>query len=273
MGEMVTSIRETLEQRRESFDSMLAKQIDFDRFVRIATGQIANNPKLAKCSRTSLLNAISTAGQLGIEPGIMGQGYLVPYGSTCTFIIGYRGLIDLARRSGQIAKIEARLVCENDEFEVQYGTEERFIHKPNIFGERGKTLGVYAEAYYTPTPGTKHQTVQRVFMTRDDVEKVRRGSKGANSGPWRDHWDEMAKKTAVRRLCKMLPLTAEIAEGLQRADDQEYDNRTREVVDPATVDARETNSAEMLLEVDPEPEATPEEHGEGVIVDGVPFPV
>ena len=156
--------------------------------------------------------------QLGLEPGgALGHAYLIPFdkrqkingrwetvSTEAQLIIGYRGMIDLARRSGQILSISARTVHVNDKFSYSYGLEETLEHSPCETGDRGELTHVYAVARL------KDGGVQFEVMSRADVEKVRALSKAGSSGPWVDHFDEMAKKTVIRRLFKYLPVSIEL---------------------------------------------------------------
>ena len=189
----------------------LPKHMTSDRLARIALTEIRKVPTLAKCDQTSFLGAIMQCAQLGLEPGgALGHAYLLPFenrkkGITeVQFIVGYRGMIDLARRSGQIVSLTARTVHENDEFSYQYGLSEDLKHVPAT-GERGALQYVYAVAKL------KDGGVQFEVMSRSDVDKVRAQSKAGNYGPWQTHYDEMAKKTVIRRLFKYLPVSIELA--------------------------------------------------------------
>ena len=189
----------------------LPKHMTSDRLARIALTEIRKVPTLAKCDQTSFLGAIMQCAQLGLEPGgALGHAYLLPFenrkkGITeVQFIVGYRGMIDLARRSGQIVSLTARTVHENDEFSYQYGLNEDLKHVPAT-GDRGALLYVYAVAKL------KDGGVQFEVMSRSDIDKVRAQSKAGNYGPWQTHYDEMAKKTVIRRLFKYLPVSIELA--------------------------------------------------------------
>jgi len=196
----------------------LPKHMTADRLARIATTEIRKVPKLAACDQTSFLGAIMQCAQLGLEPGgALGHAYLIPFdkrqkvngrwetvGTEAQLIIGYRGMIDLARRSGQILSISARTVHVNDKFSYAYGLEETLDHVPSESGDRGELTHVYAVARL------KDGGVQFEVMSRADVEKVRALSKAGSSGPWVDHFDEMAKKTVIRRLFKYLPVSIEM---------------------------------------------------------------
>ncbi len=135
-------------------------------------------------------------------------------------IIGYRGMIDLARRSGQIASLSARVVREGDEFSFEFGLDEKLIHRPGE-NEDAPVTHVYAVARL------KDGGTQFEVMTRKQIELVRSLSKAGNNGPWVTHWEEMAKKTAIRRLFKYLPVSIEI----QRA--VSMDEKEPLTIDPA----------------------------------------
>ncbi|EFN8903469.1 exodeoxyribonuclease VIII [Escherichia coli] len=138
----------------------------------------------------------------------------------CRVIIGYRGMIDLARRSGQIASLSARVVREGDEFSFEFGLDEKLIHRPGE-NEDAPVTHVYAVARL------KDGGTQFEVMTRKQIELVRSLSKAGNNGPWVTHWEEMAKKTAIRRLFKYLPVSIEI----QRA--VSMDEKEPLTIDPA----------------------------------------
>ncbi|WP_289006023.1 recombination protein RecT [uncultured Kingella sp.] len=191
----------------------LPKHMTADRLARIATTEMRRVPALANCSPESFLGAIMQCAQLGIEPSnSLGHAYLIPFGNgkdkqgraNVQLIIGYRGMIDLARRSGQIVSLSARAVYENDEFSYEYGLHEDLTHKPSEDGNTGSLTHVYAVARL------KDGGIQFEVMSRAQVDAIRAQSKAGNSGPWQTHYEEMAKKTVIRRLFKYLPVSIEI---------------------------------------------------------------
>jgi len=197
------SIEQLLKRLAPQLERALPKHMTVDRFARVALTEFRKTPALAKCSSESFMAALMMGAQLGLEPGnSLGHCYLIPYGNTCQFILGYRGMIELARRSAQIVSIQAHEVYENDEFIFEYGLEEKLIHRPNL-GDRGEVKLFYAIAKLV---GGGYQID---MMTKHDVENVRKRSKAGNSGPWITDYNEMAKKTVVRRLFKMLPISIE----------------------------------------------------------------
>ncbi len=193
-----------------------------ERLLSVCMTEIRKTPKLRECSQASLLGSVIQAAQLGLEPGsALGHCYLIPFmnrkaGITeCQFMLGYRGMLALARRSGAIVNIDARVVFSGDDFDLLYGTDTRVVHKPCLNGERGGVIGVYAVAHLQGGGS------QVEYMTLQDVFAIRDASKAKNDGPWQTHFEEMAKKTVVRRLFKYLPVSVEAltAVGLdERAD-------------------------------------------------------
>ena len=159
------TIFDVIQAGAKQFATALPKHINSDRFVRIAITTIRQNPKLAQCSQESLLGALMVSAQLGLEPGVLGQCYLIPYGRECQFQIGYKGMIELLRRSGQLKDIYAYSVYENDEFEMTYGLERNLKHKPNL-QDRGNFIGCYCVAVL------KDDARAFEYMTKEEIESV-----------------------------------------------------------------------------------------------------
>jgi recombination protein RecT len=204
-----------------------------DRMIRIVMTSLSMNRNLWQCSEQSLLAAVMQAAQLGLEPdGALGMASLVPYGNQCQLIIGYRGYIQLALRTGAIKDIRTRLVYDGDEFEVTYGIEENVHHVPKrmemkamaetldaLAGGRGDALepdpiAVYGVAVYVN--GGHHFEV----LYADDVARIRNCSKGWKhpSSPWQQWKGAMWRKTAVKQTLKYCPLAAEDAGWVSRAN-------------------------------------------------------
>lgn len=216
----------------------LPKHMTADRLARIALTEIRKTPKLAQCDQASFLGAVMQCAQLGLEPGgALGHAYLIPFGNQVQFIVGYRGMIDLARRSGQIVSIEAREVYEADKFKVRFGLDPDLQHEPAWEqADRGKLRAVYAVAKL------KDGGVQFEVMSKAEIDKIRAQSKAgaSSSSPWTTHYNEMAKKTVIRRLFKYLPVSIELSQavvldeqaeaGVKQSYDFEIDQETGEVV-------------------------------------------
>ena len=197
----------------------LPKHVTADRLARIALTEVRKNPKLMRCDQASFLGAVMQCAALGLEPGgALGHCYLLPFEkrekvggqwktvrTDVQFILGYRGMIDLARRSGQIVSLEARAVYAKDKFEVELGLDSNIVHKPAWEeADRGQLTFVYAVAKLVGGG------VQFDVMSRAEIEKVRARSKAKDNGPWVTDFDQMSVKTVVRRLFKYLPVSIEI---------------------------------------------------------------
>lgn len=206
------SLSSLLDSMKPEIARCLPKHITADRMTRIALTEVRKNKDLAVCDQASFLGAIMQCSQLGLEPGgILGHAYLIPFDNKkagkkeVQLIIGYKGLLDLARRSGQIKSMEAREVYANDKFHVSFGLNPEVIHEPNFAApDRGALTHVYAVAHLVGG-GTQFEV-----MSLSEVQKVRQQSKAGNYGPWVTHFNEMAKKTVLRRLFKYLPVSLEI---------------------------------------------------------------
>jgi len=198
--------------------------ITAERLIRLATTEMSKNPKLATCTKESFLGSVMMAASLGLEIGTLGQAYLIPYGNTCTFIVGWQGLVDLMYRSPLVSNISANIIHANDEFEYEEGANSKLYHKPacNEFGlplprsKRGPVVGYYAVAKLT-----NGSTVHEV-MSKEDVEEWgRKYSKtySGKSSPWQTDFDAMALKTCVRRMSKWVPKATE-AQQASTADER-----------------------------------------------------
>jgi recombination protein RecT len=196
-------VRGLLEKMMPQIERALPKHLTPERMTRIALTELRKIPKLLQCNPESFCGAIMACSQLGLEPGnSLGQIYLIPYGKEVQIILGYKGMIELARRSGQIVSLSAHEVFENDTFEFEYGLEEKLKHVPNL-EDRGKLIAVYAVSKFV---GGGHQIE---VMSKQDVDKIRGRSKSGNSGPWATDYNEMAKKTVLRKQFKYLPISIE----------------------------------------------------------------
>lgn len=212
----VKTISHMLGKMKGELAAAMPKHLTPERLTRISLTELRKVPKLQGCDSLSLIASIMQCAQLGLEPGgSLGHVYLIPYNLECKFIIGYRGMIELARRSGQIVSLTAREVYENDKFEFEYGLDEKLSHMPSR-GERGKLVGVYAIAKLV---GGGYQMD---FMSKTDVDKIRATSKASGSGPWVSFYEEMAKKTVIRRLFKYLPVSVEIQKAVQNEEKSDF---------------------------------------------------
>lgn len=203
--------KKTMQQYIQSMEGEIKKALPSvitpERFTRIVLSAISVNPKLASCTPSSFLGAMMTSAQLGLEVNTpLGQAYVLPYLNKGTleaqFQLGYKGLIDLAYRSGEVESIQAHVVYANDTFSCEYGLNPQLVHKPADH-DRGEAVKVYA-VFKTKSGGFGFEV-----MSMDDVRKhAEKYSKAYSSSfsPWKTNFEEMAKKTVLKRVLKYAPL-------------------------------------------------------------------
>ena len=215
----------TIKTMKPTFMQALPPNIDPDRFTRVVMNAVQNDPALLEADRQTLFNACNRAAQDGLLPDGR-EGKIVVFNTkindrwvkAAQWMPMVGGLRKLAAKHG--FSIDAQVVFANDEFVYEMGDEPRIVHRPPSLGQsRGEAIGVYAVATNTVT-GEKYREV----MDKDAIEKVRAASKGADKGPWKDWWDEMARKTVVKRIYKMLPIAFDEYDAgvIQRDNEQDY---------------------------------------------------
>jgi len=205
------------------FAAALPKHLSAERFGRIAITALSRTPKLKECTQESVFKCLLDLSAMGLEPDGR-HAHLIPYGKECTLIIDYKGLVSLVRRSGDVAKIHAEIVCENDLFEHSMGEVTK--HTYDLRKDRGKAYAAYAQVTL------KDGSVQASIMSKDEIEAIRKRSRAGTSGPWVSDWNEMAKKTAFRRLTKWLTISPELSDTIAKADEYEFAPIERNVTPP-----------------------------------------
>jgi recombination protein RecT len=255
-------VRGDLERQRDQLARLLSNTIPVDRFIAVAY-DIAKSPQLSRAHPASVMKAIWDAANLGLEPsGILGEGYLVTrwnkdlQAHEAQFQPGYRGLAQLARRSGHIVALDWGVVFEEDSFEWAEGTTPWIDHRPaRDRAETSRPTHAYAWARDINTQ------VYIAVLDRAEIEHIRSKSPAKNNGPWVTDWGEMAKKSAVRRLCKKLPLSPEIQRAVALDDAAEL----AEPVEDNGEQPRGTDRLRAALGVRPKAAAieTPAEDGDG----------
>lgn len=196
-------------------EKALPSVLSGERFGRMVLTALSSNKDLQLCTPNSFLGAMMQAAQLGVEPNTpLGQAYLIPYRNKgtleCQFQLGYKGLIDLAYRSGSVTDISAHEVYENDYFEYELGLEEKLRHKPALT-DRGNVILYYA-VYHTKDGGHGF-----AVMSVDDIRKHAKQyskSSGSSYSPWTTNFDSMAKKTVLKQVLKYAPMKTEFVRGL-----------------------------------------------------------
>ncbi len=225
---------------REKMASKLPSTMTIDRLKGVVLTAFTRQPKLMVCTPLSVYQALTECATYDLWPGAQGHAYLVPYGNKrkgpdgkdalvdgrpvwedcCQFQLGYRGMIDLAYRSGSIepGSFQVSPVFANDDFDLAYGSESFIKHRPKILGDRGECIGFYAVC--------RPKGFRSVFdvMRKDEVDAIRGRSKSGSSGPWVTDYHAMGCKTVLRRFWKMLPasVTKDFADLLERESDVEF---------------------------------------------------
>lgn len=203
MQALITSMKPQIE-------AALPSVLTGERFSRMILSAMSTTPQLAACTPQSFLGAMMQAAQLGVEPNTpLGQAYLIPFRNKgvleCQFQLGYKGLIDLAYRSGAVKDIQAHEVYENDVFEYELGLTPILKHKPAM-KNRGEVIAYYA-IYHTKDGGYGFEV-----MSKEDIQKHAEGysqSYKSTYSPWTNNFDEMAKKTVIKKCLKYAPLKTE----------------------------------------------------------------
>lgn len=202
------SIKQWITAMEPEIKKALPSVITPERFTRMALTALSTNPKLGECTPQSFMGALMSAAQLGLEPNTpLGQAYLIPFRNKgvmeASFQLGYKGLIDLAHRSGEFREIYAVIAYENDAFSYSFGLDRKLEHTP-ADTERGKPTHVYA-VYKLVNGGFGFEV-----MTMDEVRKhANRFSKSVSNGPWVTDFEEMAKKTVLKKVLKYAPIKTE----------------------------------------------------------------
>ena len=196
--------------------------VSWKRIMMTAIEAASQNKAILRCTGTSIIQSVKDACEFGLSfSKVLNYAYLVPFGTECTLIIGYRGLRDLARRAADVTSFECGAVYEGEHFEVRKGTDPFLAHNPivtNVNRSDEKLLYVYSVAQHANGKASID------VMDRSEVQKIRQMSKQASGAIWNKHFRAMAVKTVIRRHIKLLPISAEKAKVLERA--LEHDNET-----------------------------------------------
>lgn len=265
-------VRQEISDKATSELSKLLTPEKAERFVAIGLRSLARNPALLTATPKSLTNAFYDAAVLGLEP-VLGSVYFVKYGADATMLIGYRGLVELAKRGDpSIEDIYGQPVYEGDDFAYEYGDDPHLRHRPSLERQTAdptKITHFYAIAFRS------HGRPVFTVMTREEVDGIRARSRAKNNGPWVTDYAAMGAKTAVRQLCnRRLSLSAEVREALQRDDEREYGKPAETT--PAAAQAKTLSLKDALRaqatvvvegeEVETDRIANPEEVAEGAPV-------
>ncbi len=210
------SIADMIKTLEPEIKKALPSVITPERFTRMALSALNTTPKLAECTQMSFLAALMNAAQLGLEPNTpLGQAYLIPYNNKgtmeCQFQIGYKGIIDLVYRNEQVQTIQAQCVYSGDEFEYELGLNAKLKHKPAL-KNRGEMILAYA-LFKLENGGYAFD-----IMSKEDIDTLAlKYSKGFSSAysPWKTNYEEMAKKTVIRKVLKYAPLKTDFLRAME----------------------------------------------------------
>jgi recombination protein RecT len=260
-GKTVDNLIQT-ERFQMALRNVATRHLTPEKLTKVIISQLTRNPKLAQCTPMSIMNSMLVLAELGLTPGPLGDAYLIPYNNTqarvmeCQLIIGYRGLVRLAYRSGEIASVEARVVYRQDEFSIDYGIDSNIVHRLNLDGpmDNKDIIGAYLVAKLKE-PGTS-PVIE--FMSRQQIEAIRSRSRASGSGPWVTDFAEMCRKTVARRGCKWLPLTPEVMDQISKVDEVEFggaldlnemagDSPARAIIEEAEEQAPVVNTAQARV--------------------------
>lgn len=206
----------------KELQQLAGRAMSAERLIKMFAMAASRNPKLMQCTPLSVLDAMTKCAELNLMPGTLGSVYLIPYENRkagtceCQFILGYRGMMTLARRSGEISTISADVVRLGDEFEFEHGLDSKFRHKPKAPAGASVT---HAWALCKFKDGAH----QLVVMSKDEIWAIRGRSRAADYGPWKTDTEEMMKKTVLRRLCKYLPLEPDTEAAIADVDRAEFE--------------------------------------------------
>ena len=256
-NQVTTSEKKTMQTYIKSMEGEIKKALPSvitpERFTRMVLSAISVNPKLGSCTPSSFLGAMMSAAQLGLEPNTpLGQAYILPYQNKgvleAQFQLGYKGLIDLAYRSGEVELVQAHIVYENDKFECEYGLDAKLTHVP-ADSNRGKAIKVYA-MFKTKSGGYGFE-VMSIDDVRDHAKKYSKAYSSSCS-PWSTNFEEMAKKTVLKKCLKYAPLKSDFVRGL--VQDGSIKNEVAEdmyevpdvVIDDADYTVVDTDTGEIV---------------------------
>lgn len=220
----MTSLKAALEQNREAITAV-SRYVDPKRLAKVALVAASKNPTLLACTPASIVRSVIQAAELGLDPsGSFGGCHLVPFRNKTgqyesQLIVDYRGLIDIAYRTGAVKYIEARVVYEDETFEVEYGARPRLLHVPNLKAETArKILCFYAVAHVADSEFPLIEV-----MTKGQVDGIRNRSRAGQSGPWQTDYEQMGRKTVIKRIFNYIPRRpAELARAIETDNENEF---------------------------------------------------
>jgi len=249
-GEM---FRDFMERHKRDFEMVVPRHLSPERVMRVAISACRRNPKLMTCWLPSVVGGCLEASALGLEINTpLHHAYLVPFKNNKTrrteaeLIIGYEGYIELMYKHPKVLSVFHNVVYMNDTFSYRYGMNEDLQHIELESGDRGEIRGFYAYAKMTG------EAYRFVYVSKSEADRVRdEYSKSYQADPkestWATDYIAMGCKTALRKLQKFVPKSAEAA----RAVEADF-----KVIDP--FDPEYASGAEDGDNENEKPETTPE---------------
>jgi len=247
----VTQLNDYLEGKKSSLIKIAPQGTDVDRIIRVAMFEAVKNERLVQCSPTSVYMALAKACELDlVAGGVLHRASLVPMwdkkskGYNAELWIEYTGLMDLVKRSGEVAHFKAEVVYENDEFEHSFDLEKgEVLRHKKCHNNTGDLLLAYAVCFF------KDGQRQVEVMRKDQINKIRKSSRSPESGPWAQHTEEMWRKTVIRRICKYLPLTPKTTAVLEHDIQSDFGSMGIEAIDVDVHEQDDTLDAKNVIDV------------------------
>ncbi len=236
------AFRDLLTAKAEEIAMLFPVDMNLQRFIKSTMIAVSRNPDLMKCTRKSLFLATVDAAETGLDfTPAKGWACIVPYKDEAKFMPMYRGLIELATRTGRVHHVESHLVYLNDTFLYEYGTSPKIDHRPDILHDRGEMTGAYAIAFYPDGFQQFH------YMSLRELNRIRKFAK--TEKVWTPHPEEMYRKCPVRNLFKYLPLSSpELSLAMER-DNNLFDNGNTEQ-DEQLPEGDRVNNIEAQIDAD-----------------------
>jgi recombination protein RecT len=197
------------QHHKQQIEMALPKHLNADRMCRLALTAFHQNSALMRCDAKSVFGSVVLAAQLGLEIGVAGQGYLVPYKGRATFVPGWQGLVDLVSRSGR-ATVWTGAVFEGDDFDFALGDRPFVTHKPCGEDDPTAMTHVYGIGRVNGSewPVIEVWPISRVLKHRDRNNKV--GDKHYSFA----HWEMYARKVPLLQVLKYMPKSIELTNAL-----------------------------------------------------------
>lgn len=239
-GSPTSDFQAILRRSWPRIQAVMPQHMSAERLFSLYVSTINQTPRLAECSPYSLMQCVMKCTALGFEPSAvdgLGRAYILPFFNRktkrfeATFILGYKGIIELARRSGQLVSIETGVVYQGERFRMWVDDDGKHIeHEPSLDGlhDVASLRGVYCRAVLVGGG----RVVE--YMSRAEVDAIRNRSKSADRGPWVTDYEAMARKTVLRRAAPYLPMSVEAHEAIERADETtpDYSGILEPVIEP-----------------------------------------